>query len=165
MAPPAGTLAEEEARQVEAERAREQAAELLARAHRHLERGEAESAIPLAEEAARLLPDSTAAHSLRATLYETARRTDDALAARERVVALNPDSAVDRDKLDRMRRGVHFTPRIEPVEEPDPRRRWIPWLAAGAAGIAALWIGFAVSTPRRTRTVAAPPAPTPTPSP
>ncbi len=170
MAPPAGTLAEEEARQVEAERTREQAAELLARAHRHFERGETESAIPLAEEASRLLPESTAAHSLRATLYEAARRTEEALAAQERVVALNPDSAVDRDKLDRMRRGVHFAPRIETVDAEEPRRRWIPWLAAGAAGIAALWIGFAISNPREKRTDSTAPtpsqvqAPTPTPA-
>jgi tetratricopeptide (TPR) repeat protein len=146
----AGSLAEEEARQAELERAREQGAELLARAHKHLERHEADAAVPLVEEAVRLLPDSTAAHSLLALAYERAHRNDDAIRAMEKVVELNPDSQVDRDKLDRLRRGVHFVPEIaaEPTEQTD-WRRWLPWAAGVGAMVLVVGAGTLLSRPSR----------------
>lgn len=164
---PTGSLAEEEARRVEEERTREQVAELLTRAFGLSERNQVADAIPLAEEASRLLPTSTAAHALCATLYERARRNEDAIAAMEKVVELNPDSAVDRDKLERMRRGVHWAPRREPAPEEKERPRWLPF--AAAAGVFALVcvLGVVVlrgSASSRTRTprslvkVDAPPA-------
>jgi len=148
LAVPAGSLAEEEARQAELERAREQGAELLARAHRHLERHEVDAAIPLVEEAARLLPESTAAHSLLAIAYERAHRSDDAVRVMERVVELNPDSEVDRDKLDRLRRGVHFVPEI--VAEPEVGFDWkrvLPWAAGAGAMILVLGVGSWLTRP------------------
>lgn len=139
-------LAAEEAQQVEAERNRERAAKLLTDAFSLSQRDKAAEALPLAVEAADLLPESTSALTLTATLYERLGQNDKAIAAMEKVVALNPDSAVDADKLDRLRRGVHLLPKRPTLTEPEPEsdRRWVPIAIGVGAGVVALGIGIGV---------------------
>jgi tetratricopeptide (TPR) repeat protein len=146
LSAPEGSLEAEEARRIEEERRFERTAELLTRAHAFLEKKRIDDAIPIAEEAATLLPTSTAAHALLATLYEQADRNADAIRAMEAVVALNPDSTVDQDKLDRLRRGVHLMPRrIVAANEPaHPAAFWAPRVAAGIVAALVLGGGFAL---------------------
>lgn len=139
-------LAQEEAQQAEAERSRERVAQLLTKAFTLSQQGKPGEALPLAEEAVELLPTSTSALTLCSTLYERLGQNDKAIAMMEKVVGLNPDSAVDVDKLDRLRRGVHLLPRRpllteEPLDESP--RRWVPVAAAVAAGGLVLVIGIA----------------------
>ena len=139
-------LAAEEAQQAEAERGRERAAELLSRAFSLAQHGKPIEALPLAQEAVELLPESTSALTLCATLHERLRQNDKAIAMMERVVALNPDSAVDTDKLDQLRRGVHLLPRRPTTSEVEPvqQRRWLPVAVAVGAGILALGVGVTI---------------------
>ena len=136
---------QEEAQQAEVERARERVAQLLTKAFTLSQQGKPGDALPLAEEAVELLPTSTSALTLCSTLYERLGHNDKAIAMMEKVVVLNPDSAVDVDKLDRLRRGVHLLPRRpllteEPLDESP--RRWVPVAAAVAAGGLVLVIGI-----------------------
>jgi len=168
-------LAAEEAQQVEAERNRERAAKLLTEAFALSQQGKPAEALPRAEEAAALLPESTSALTLSATLYERLGQNDRAIAAMEKVVALNPDSAVDADKLDRLRRGVHLMPKRPTVTQPEPEaeRRWVPIFIGVGAGLIALSVGIGVlvrlnqkpATPPARLTLAPTPAPAlPTPT-
>lgn len=152
------TLAQEEAQKAEAERAREQAAQLLTRAFTLSQQGKPAEALPLAEEAAALLPASTSALTLCSTLYERLGQNDKAITMMERVVALNPESLVDVDKLDRLRRGVHMLP-VRPTvssalatenDEGNERRRWLPVAIAVGTGAVVLFGGiFALSRLQR----------------
>ncbi|MBB6052818.1 tetratricopeptide repeat protein [Armatimonas rosea] len=140
------TLAQEEALKAEAERARERVAQLLTRAFTLSQQGKPAEALPLAEEAAELLPSSTSALTLCSTLYERLGKNDQAIAMMEKVVALNPESTVDVDKLDRLKRGVHLLPArptIAAAEESDDdgRRRWLPIAFAVGAGALVLTLG------------------------
>lgn len=138
------SLAAEEAARAEAERREERVAVLLAEALALSEQDRPDEALPLAEEAAALLPASTSAQALLASLYERAEQTDKAVAAMERVVALNPDSAADQAKLEQLRRGVHVLPvRTRPAGSHAPST-WIPIVAAGAAAALVLGTGFAL---------------------
>ena len=141
-------LVQEEAQKAEAERARERAAQLLTRAFTLSQHGKPAEALPLAEEAVELLPESTSALTLCSTLYERLGQNDKAIAMMERVVSSNPDSSVDADKLARLKRGVHVLPnRPTLAEAPDDEspRRWVPVAAAIVAGGLALSLGiFAV---------------------
>ncbi|WP_395143361.1 tetratricopeptide repeat protein, partial [Armatimonas sp.] len=140
------TLVQEEAQQAELERARERAAQLLTKAFALSQHGNPTEALPLAEEAAELLPSSTSALTLCSTLYERLGQNEKAIAMMEKVVALNPHSAVDIDKLDRLRRGVHLLPsRPQIVEKTDAtQRRWMPLAAALGVGVLVLAVGGAV---------------------
>ena len=140
------TLAQEEALKAEAERARERVAQLLTRAFTLSQQGKPAEALPLAEEAAELLPGSTSALTLCSTLYERLGKNDQAIAMMEKVVALNPESAVDVDKLDRLKRGVHLLPArptVVTTDEADDegRRRWLPIAFAVGAGALVLTVG------------------------
>jgi ribosomal protein L40E len=110
----ASPLALEEASRVEQERKQEQVAGLLTQAFGLSEANEVEKALPMVQEAIALLPNSTAAHSLLATLYERLDEPERAILAMKRVVELNPESAADRTKLEMMQRGVHLLPKPEP---------------------------------------------------
>ena len=90
-------LVQEEAQQAEVERARERVAQLLTKAFTLSQQGKPGDALPLAEEAVELLPTSTSALTLCSTLYERLGHNDKAIAMMEKVVVLNPDSAVDVD--------------------------------------------------------------------
>ncbi|WP_309708064.1 tetratricopeptide repeat protein [Armatimonas sp.] len=141
-------LVQEEAQKAEAERARERAAQLLTRAFTLSQHGKPAEALPLAEEAAELLPESTSALTLCSTLYERLGQNDKAITMMERVVASNPDSAVDADKLARLKRGVHVLPNrptLAEVPDEESPRRWVPVVAAVVAGGVVLSLGiFAV---------------------
>ncbi|MCX6366847.1 MAG: tetratricopeptide repeat protein [Armatimonadetes bacterium] len=137
-------LVQEEAQKAEAERARERAAQLLTRAFTLSQHGKPAEALPLAEEAAELLPESTSALTLCSTLYERLGQNDKAIAMMERVVASNPDSTVDADKLARLKRGVHVLPNrptLTEVPDEESPRRWVPIVAAVVAGGVALSLG------------------------
>jgi hypothetical protein len=106
----ANPLVLEEANRVEQERKQEQVATLLTQAFALSEANQVEKALPLVQEAIALIPQSTAAHSLLATLYERLDEPEKAIQAMKRVVELNPESAADRAKLEMMQRGVHVLP-------------------------------------------------------
>jgi hypothetical protein len=108
----ANPLVLEEANRVEQERKQEQVATLLAQAFTLSETNQVEAALPLVKEAVTLIPNSTAAHSLLATLYERLDDPEKAIYAMKRVVELNPESSADRAKLEMMQRGVHVLPKI-----------------------------------------------------
>lgn len=139
-------LAVEEAQQAEVERNRERAAKLLTEAFSLSQRGKPAEALPLAVEAAQLLPESTSALTLSATLHERLGQNDKAIAAMEKVVSLNPDSSVDADKLDRLRRGVHLLPHRPTLTETETsgetKRRHLPLVIAIGAGILVLSVGI-----------------------
>src|SRR5262245_48764648 len=81
----------------------EQVGALLERAYRLRKAGNVPGAIALCEEALRLRPDSTSAHSLLGQLYELEGERDLAVREYERVLQLNPGSIADRVKLDALR--------------------------------------------------------------
>jgi tetratricopeptide (TPR) repeat protein len=93
---PVSPLAAEEAAAIEAERKQERVAELLAGAFALSDENRPDEALPLAQEAADLLPESSSALVLLASLYERTDQPDLAIATMERVVALNPDSEATR---------------------------------------------------------------------
>ncbi len=138
-------LVKEEAQKAETERARERAAQLLTKAFTLSQQGKPAEALPLAEEAAELLPASTSALTLCSTLYERLGQNAKAISMMEKVVTLNPGSAVDIDKLDRLRRGVHLLPQrplvIDAPTEESPRR-WMSVIAAVATGGLVLVVGI-----------------------
>jgi ribosomal protein L40E len=134
----ANPLALEEANRVEEERKQEQVAELLTRAFGFSENNQVEKALPLVQEAIALLPHSTAAHSLLATVYERLDEPERAVAAMKRVVELNPESAADRTKLERMQRGVHILPKPETKKNPSV----LPLALSCVMGAAVLAMGI-----------------------
>lgn len=152
---PATALDAEEAAKVSAERTDERVADLLARAFALAEQKRPNEALPLAQEAAELLPGATSAHALLASLYEQTEQHDKAIAAMERVVALNPDSRADQEKLEQMRRGVHVLParphtgtNVGPALGGVPRRRalppWFPVALAGATAVVVVSAGLSL---------------------
>src|ERR1700677_3913620 len=87
---PDNPLAVEEAIRADEERLQERVARLLTDAFALAGQNKTEQAILLAEEAAELMPRSTSAHSLLASLYERAGQKEQAVAALRRVVEMNP---------------------------------------------------------------------------
>lgn len=140
LAPSENVLQAEEAARVEAERTQERVAELLLKAAALRDARKYDEAIEPAREATQLLPTSTSAFSLLATLYERAHKNAEAIAAMEKVVALNPGSQADLVKLDQLKRGVHIIAR-EPQKETRPS--WIPVAVAGA--VMALVLGMGIT--------------------
>lgn len=139
---PEDALAVEEAARVETERREERVAALLADGIALSERGKPYEALPLVEEAARLLPASTSAQALLASLYERTGQTKKAITAMEAVVALNPESEADRTKLEQLRRGVHVGP--VPVRPAGALPAWAPIAIAGAVGAFVLGVGLSL---------------------
>lgn len=134
---PEGSLAAEEAARVSAERDAEKYAAILVEAHALSDARKFDEAIVLGEEAALILPKSTSAYSLLATLYERTEQEQKAIAAMETVVALNPASEADKIKLDQLKRGVHVLPRHVPAAS-DTRLREsapLPWMPLALAGV------------------------------
>lgn len=143
-APLTGVLAAEEKARIETERMQERVARLLTAAFALTEQKKYIEALPIAEEAARLLPASTTAHSLLATLYEHTEQERLAVEAMERVVALNPDSEADKVKLDQLRRGVHVLPQhtAEMPRKTETSSLWLPAFAAICAAATVLGGGM-----------------------
>ncbi len=137
-----GALQSEEAARVEEERTRERVATLLAESFALMEQDKPDLALPLAEEAAQLLPDSTSAHALLATLYERTEQKEQAIAAMERVVALNPGSQADQEKLEQIQRGVRMASQHSPARRREKVPVWMPVALAGATCVLVLSIGL-----------------------
>lgn len=160
---PDSVLAAEEAAGVETERNRESVAELLARAFALAEQNKPDAALPLAAEAAARMPESTSAHALLASLYEQTEQHEKAITAMERVVALNPQSRADGEKLEQMRRGVRVLPARERSKPEAGTRGWPSWTPlalSGATAALVLGVGFAlVNRSNSTRPTATNPAP------
>jgi tetratricopeptide (TPR) repeat protein len=161
LAVPQDVLAAEEAARAEVERTQERVARLLTDAHALAEQNKFEQAILLAEEAAERMPNSTSAHSLLARLYEQVGANAKAIAAIERVVALNPESEADRLTLDRLRNaetaspGVRLvSPSVTPaMSKPTAAQSmWLPVAAAGMVGAFVLGIGLSVVSNRNAET-------------
>ncbi|MEI6432205.1 MAG: tetratricopeptide repeat protein, partial [bacterium] len=140
MAAPVGELAVEEALQAETERRHQHAAALLAGALELRAQRQYPEAIPLAEEASEIMPDSASAFTLLASLYERTGDHERAILAMERVVAINPESVEDKVRLERMKDGI-----ILP-EEPRRNPIWSQLLPVGAAAGVAATI-FAIGYP------------------
>lgn len=90
---------------VQAADTEERVREMLMLAYQRYETGDLEAAIKTCQQALDERPDSTDAHSLMSTLYEKQGEREKAIAERERVLALNPGSIADREKLDELRDG------------------------------------------------------------
>lgn len=88
----------------------EQVLALLERAYRRRKENNLAAAIALCEEALRLRPESTSAHSMLAQLYEQNGDVEKAIPELEYVLRMNPGSIADRVKLDEMRDGVRPRP-------------------------------------------------------
>jgi tetratricopeptide (TPR) repeat protein len=144
LALPEGSLEAEEAARIEAERRQEQVASLLTDAFSKREKKAYAEALPLAEEAVQLMPDSTSAQAMLSTIYERLDRNEEAIATMERVVALNPDSAADRERLEQLRRGIHVPPRTEAEEPKRSFAPYVPMVAAGSVAALVLLIGLSV---------------------
>jgi tetratricopeptide (TPR) repeat protein len=145
-APPTPTLAPEEI-----EKRRLRAAELLPRAMAFSEKGALAEAIATAEEAAGLNSGSIAAHTLLANLYEKVGQRERAIAAMKKVVALAPDDAAEKARLEALQREA--ARRAAAPTEPDdseaprsPLSYWLPRAGAALAGALVLGVGISLVT-------------------
>jgi len=152
-------LSVEETERVVAERTQERAAGLLAQAFTLAEEDKPDEALPLAQAALALLPDSTSSLALLAVLYERLGHTEKALAAMERVVALNPGSEADKQRLRDLEAALRQRGAVAPVTDgstaprrvpPRPKTAvaalpwWTPYVAAVTCGGLALVVGLSV---------------------
>ena len=174
---PENSLAAEEAARVFGERQAEKCAALLTEAHIMANAKKFAAALALAEEAVAILPESTSALSLLATLYEQTEQEQKAIAAMEKVVALNPRSQADLIKLDQLKRGVHVLPyqgatppKMETRLQKSAPLPWLPLALAGGVAVSVIGAGlFWLSRTNPSQTISRPaavvrPAPTPPPS-
>ena len=150
---PQDVLAAEEAARAEVERTQERVARLLTDARLLADQGKLEQAILLAEEASEQMPKSSSAHSLLATLYERVGANAKAVAAMERVAALNPESEADLATLERLKqmppgsvptRLLARSATPEAVRPAAGQNIWLPIAAAGMVGAFVLGIGLSV---------------------
>ncbi len=140
--PPPPTLAPEEI-----EKRRLRAAELLPRALAFSEKGALAEAIATAEEATGLNPASTAAHTLLANLYEKVGQRERAIAAMKKVVALAPDDATEKARLEALQRETARRAAAPPEPSRDEKPRspiayWLPRVGASLAGALVLGVGI-----------------------
>lgn len=139
-------LSVQDTHDVEDEASQERISNLLEMAFWHNENGNVEAAILACEAVLAINKNSTTAHSLLGSLYE--KKGDDAKAIEhfEAVLALNPESAADAIKLDRLKRGV----RVKAVAPP-PAYKWLPPALVGVsiAGLREKWEGGRLADMRR----------------
>jgi tetratricopeptide (TPR) repeat protein len=130
----------------EAER-RERAEALLVRARAFAAKGGHLEAISTVEEAAGISPGWPTLHSELADLYESIGSFDKAIAAQKRAVALTPDCADSRERLEVLQRSASriAEPSHEAEEPPVTSvRYWAPRLGAALAGALVLGSGFSL---------------------
>lgn len=131
---------------------------LLEEAFLALESGDFDAAINAAQTALALAPDSESAHSVLGLIYERQDRKDEAIRQFEIVLALDPSSEAEREKL----AALHNRGRISFLW-----RRWgSPASPFAIGGVAVLLLvlggGFIASRwPQSDRTTASAPAPSP----
>lgn len=136
--------------------------ELLALAFRHYDNAEYDAAMIACKGALELKPDSTDGHALLSTIYERQGDRDQAIAEREKVLALNPASIADREKLEALRSGIaQVAPRkILSARRPEPTF-WDTPAGAAAAAVAVtlvvVIVGYAFSVYRDRTARDAPP--------
>ena len=119
--------------------------ELIYSAYRHSEAGRLDNAILACQGALALDPDNASAHALLGSFYE--RRGDVGLAISEfeKVVALNPSSAGDRQKLDDLRIGRILPPkpkRAEPAQYLEKLKPYRPLISAAAVVLIVMIVGL-----------------------
>lgn len=187
-------LSIEDVQAIDDEQGQQRMTRLLDMAFWHNEAGHLDSAIRAAEAALVIHPNSTTAHSLLGTLYEKKGDDDKAIEHFEAVVALNPESAADAAKLEQVRRGVHVKAVAQPPTykwvppalaglkwdgikskfSSLPPTEWkgrlgksFPAVAAGAATVLVLGVGWlairpsGTATHRTVRVTTGPPTPLP----
>ena len=109
--------------------------DLLVIALKKNEQGEIDTAMATCHEALAIKPDSTDIHSLMSTLYEKRGQIPEAIYEREKVLALNPGSIADREKLEQLRDA---TSRITPRKIISSRRKVASRMMDNPAGAATL---------------------------
>lgn len=131
----------------------EQKTALLEHAYDRKKAGDLQGAIVLSEEALKLYPHSTEAHSLLGQLHEASGSRALAVKHYEKVVELNPGSIADRMKLDLLRNETKPssdlpTSKVLMVEHEKTRVSRLPAAAGTIAGIGliALLCGLLVNT-------------------
>jgi tetratricopeptide (TPR) repeat protein len=120
-------------------------AELLTDALRLRDKGLYKEALPFAEEASRLMPESTRALAMLTSLYEHQGRWDRAILAMERLVALTPDSIADQEQLAELRRKAHQPVHLtvaKPLAEKERTPALPSWLMMVLAGGVAAVVFF-----------------------
>jgi tetratricopeptide (TPR) repeat protein len=106
--------------ELSAEQKKERAEALHRSALRLFEHHEYAAAAAACTESLELAPDNVDAHALRSAIHEKHGEIAEAIAEREAVLRLKPDSLDDKEKLEMLRAGVaQVTPRtIVPTREP-----------------------------------------------
>ncbi len=115
--------------------------QLLDRAFTLSERGDSAGAILACKEAIVDAPSSASAHSFLALLYERSGRIEPAIDEYRIAIKLNPDSTLDRDSLNRLRRksvGVDEAPISHPQRRSTPYFDTTPVVAAATFAIVLL---------------------------
>lgn len=107
--------------------------DLLVNAFRRSEHGDLDGAVHACLEALTIRPDSTSAHSLLGMMYEKRGEREKAITQFEKVLALNPGSIADREKLEQLRDSTTV---LTPRHITSPRRLASPTLFESPAGAA-----------------------------
>lgn len=134
---------------------------LLDEAFKQSEKGEIGAAIYACKEALVIDPRSVPVHSLLGLLYERVGEKEKAIAEYERVLQLNPDSALEREALARLR--GEEAPVITPLmtrssSRPFPYVETMPIVFAATVGILMILFAYkATSQPNRHKTKVEPP--------
>ncbi|MDW8290038.1 MAG: tetratricopeptide repeat protein, partial [Armatimonadota bacterium] len=144
---------DESAFQLESPEQQAKIRQLLDEALVHEAEGRFAEAILACEGVLVLDPANTSAHSLLGLIYEKQGDLQKAAAEYEKVVALNPDSAADRAKLEELRRRLRMPASKPPREEPN----YLPVLIGAFVTIGLFVMGLAaLNYPRRTQSVPPP---------
>ncbi|MDW8105743.1 MAG: tetratricopeptide repeat protein, partial [Armatimonadota bacterium] len=144
---------DESAFQLESPEQQAKIRQLLDEALAHEADGRFAEAILACEGVLVLDPANTSAHSLLGLIYEKQGDLQKAAAEYEKVVALNPDSAADRAKLEELRRRLRMPASKPPREEPN----YLPVLIGAFVTIGLFVMGLAaLNYPRRTQSVPPP---------
>jgi tetratricopeptide (TPR) repeat protein len=121
--------------------AQQKVQDLVAEGYRIFNEGRTDEARLIAESTLAEEPNSTSAISLMGMCHERAGELAKALACFERVVELNPDSALDKIKVTHLRQSIAGRALME-----EPPRKGRAFLGAAAAMVCVVAIGVAIAT-------------------
>lgn len=116
---------------------------VLTDGYRLLAEGMVEEAEFIADSILEVEPESSSALALRAAIYEKQDRLEDAIECYEKVVALNPDSTLDRIKLMQLRKKADSLLDSEELEARG--RNWVAIASAAAAMAVVTGLGVAIA--------------------
>lgn len=119
---------------------------VLTDGYRLLAAGLVEEAEFIANSILELHPESTSALALRAAVYEKQDRLEDAIEYYERVVALNPESTLDRIKLIQLQKRADSIPEPEEIEAKGRNRVAIASAVAAVIVVTGLGVAIAIAT-------------------